>query len=125
MMSPRVAVLRQGDAAELGELTVADSFMTRLIGLIGRTELSRGEGMYFPSDTSIHMFFMRIMIDAVFVDGRPDSDEREIVSLRRLRPWISIVPYVRGARGVLELPSGTIERLDLSVGQRLRFIDRR
>ena len=56
------------------------------------------------------MFFMRFAIDAVFL-GKPGADgSRPVLSVhRRLRPWIGIVPLVRGAAGVLELPVGAID----------------
>jgi uncharacterized membrane protein (UPF0127 family) len=58
------------------------------------------------------MMFMRFPIDAVFL-GRPqdgDPSARPVVSVHRdLRAWTGLVPFVRGAHGVLELPVGTIE----------------
>jgi uncharacterized membrane protein (UPF0127 family) len=60
---------------------------------------------------------MRFPIDAVFV-GRPDRDgTRRVVAVRAgLRPWRGLVPYVRGAAAVLELPAGTVERTGTVVG---------
>ena len=57
------------------------------------------------------MMFMRFPIDAVFV-GRADparDGARAVVAVReRLPAWRRLVPLVRGAHGVLELPAGTI-----------------
>ena len=65
------------------------------------------------------MMFMRFPIDAVFV-GTPDAAEggaRRVVAVHRaLRTWIGLVPLVRGAHGVLELPVGTIDRTGTPVG---------
>ena len=58
------------------------------------------------------MMFMRFPIDAVFVGRarRPTARVRPVVSVHRgLRAWTGLVPLVRGAHGVLELPVGTIE----------------
>jgi uncharacterized membrane protein (UPF0127 family) len=59
------------------------------------------------------MMFMRFPIDAVFV-GRPDATvggARRVISVHPgLRAWIGLVPLIRGAHGVLELPVGTIAR---------------
>ncbi|MFL5649712.1 MAG: hypothetical protein ACJ777_00360, partial [Chloroflexota bacterium] len=42
---------------------------------------------------------------------------RRVLSVHRgLRAWIGIVPFVRGANSVLELPVGTIERTGTVVG---------
>ena len=55
------------------------------------------------------MMFMRFPIDAVFL-GKPDPGRggaRPVVSVHPgLRAWTGLVPLVRGARGVLELPVG-------------------
>jgi uncharacterized membrane protein (UPF0127 family) len=68
------------------------------------------------------MMFMRFPIDAVFV-GRPTDaggtagGGRPVISLHRgLRTWTGIVPLVRGAHGVLELPVGTIDASATQVG---------
>src|SRR3954454_11011538 len=46
---------------------VATNPLTRMRGLLGRGTLPSGEGMLFPHTGSIHMFFMRFAIDAVFL----------------------------------------------------------
>ncbi len=40
---------------------------------------------------------------------------------RRLRAWTGLVPLVRGAHGVLELPVGTIDASGTQVGDRIRI----
>ena len=65
------------------------------------------------------MMFMRFPIDAVFV-GRPDADGSRARSSSRpsgLRAWTGLVPLVRGAHGVLELPVGTIDASQTQVGR--------
>ena len=43
---------------------------------------------------------------------RPTTAVRPVVSVHPgLRAWTGLVPFVRGAHGVLELPVGTIERV--------------
>jgi uncharacterized membrane protein (UPF0127 family) len=98
------------------ELEIAGSFWARFRGLMGRPGLPDGRGLYLPGN-GIHMLFMRFPIDAVFV-GRPDRDgTRRVVAVRAgLRPWRGLVPYVRGAAAVLELPAGTVERTGTVVG---------
>ena len=65
------------------------------------------------------MMFMRFAIDAVFL-GKPDparDGARPVVSVHPgLRAWIGLIPLVRGASGVLELPVGTIARSATAVG---------
>jgi uncharacterized membrane protein (UPF0127 family) len=100
-------------------LESADGLWGRFMGLMGRASLAPGAGLWLPGTNGIHMMFMRFPIDAVFL-ARPDAAQggaQAVVSVHRgLRTWIGIVPLVRGAFGVLELPVGTIERTATAVG---------
>ena len=91
---------------------------------MGRSTLDEGTGLWLPDSNGIHMMFMKFPIDAVFM-GRPTADEplvRPVVSVRRdLRAWTGLVPFVRGAHGVLELPVGTIDASGTEVGDRIRL----
>lgn len=81
---------------------MAQSLRDRTVGLLGRSELSAGEGLWIERSPSIHMFFMRFAIDAVFVDG----EDRVVRVVESLQPW-RIVAWVRGAHDCLELPAGS------------------
>src|SRR3954447_8110889 len=81
-------------------LWLATSPLARMRGLLGRASLSPDQGMLFRPAGSIHMFFMRFAIDAVFCD-------RDLVVLdvvRGLRPWR--MASRRGAKVVIELAEG-------------------
>jgi uncharacterized membrane protein (UPF0127 family) len=56
----------------------------------------------------------------VFV-GKPDADgARPVLSIHpRLPAWRGLVPLVRGANGVLELPDGAIAASGTVVGDRI------
>jgi len=58
----------------------------------------------------------------VFV-SRPGSDgTRRVLSTHRaVRPWVGIVPFVRGAQGVLELPVGAIDASATAPGDSIRL----
>jgi hypothetical protein len=98
---------------------VAASLWRKFMGLMGRASLAPDAGLWLPDSNGIHMMFMRFPIDAVFLD-RPDAADgagRRVVSVHRsLRAWTGMVPLVRGAHGVLELPIGAIERTGTLVG---------
>jgi hypothetical protein len=102
-------------------LETADGLWARFIGLMGRASLEPDAGLWLPGN-GIHMMFMRFPIDAVFL-GKPDPEEgaaHHVVSVHRgLKAWTGLVPLVRGALGVLELPVGTIERSGTAVGDRI------
>ena len=101
-------------------LGVADSLWAKFMGLMGRPSLEPDAGLWLPDSNGIHMMFMRFPIDAVFVGRRDPGGSCQVVSVHRgLRTWIGLVPLVRGAHGVLELPVGTIDRTATEVGDTL------
>jgi uncharacterized membrane protein (UPF0127 family) len=98
-------------------LEIAESFGGRFMGLMGRAALPAGGGMWLRPGSSIHMLFMRIPIDAVFL-ARPGEDGgRRVVAVHgSLRPWTGVVWWARGADGCLELPAGTAATSGTVVG---------
>lgn len=100
MRLARVVNVTTGDTlAERAE--VAETFFDRFMGLQGRVTFPEGTGLILAPTSSIHMFFMRFPIDAVFVD----SDWRITKVGRNLRPW-TIGPFSPGALYCIELPAG-------------------
>ena len=102
--------------------------MGQVHGPDGPAVAGAGAGLWLPESNGIHMMFMRFPIDAVFV-GRPRPATRwraagPVAVHRGLRAWTGLVPLVRGAHGVLELPVGTIDatgdagRRPIAIGQR-------
>jgi uncharacterized membrane protein (UPF0127 family) len=92
------------------------------MGLMGRAALPQGDGLWLPSENGIHMLFMRFPIDVVFVASPSDGSDgrRRVLSIRRaLRPWRGVVWRIGGAKGVLELPVGTIEASGTAVGDEI------
>jgi uncharacterized membrane protein (UPF0127 family) len=92
---------------------LAETPLTRLRGLLGRAGLERGEGILLRPASSIHMWFMRFPIDAVFLD----SENRVLRIAGQLKPWR--MAGCRGAKAVVELPAGECERVGLRPGDRL------
>lgn len=96
---------------------IADCPLARMRGLLGRSELPAGEGILLLPAPMIHTAFMRFAIDAVFLDA-----ELRIVKLEPgMAPWHTA--GASGARAVLELAEGEIERRALAVGHRLATRD--
>jgi uncharacterized membrane protein (UPF0127 family) len=82
-------------------------------GLLGRSSLPEGEGILLRPAGSIHTFFMRFAIDAVFLD-----DNDVVIGIApELAPWRTAGR--RGAKAVLELTSGECARRGISPGDRL------
>jgi uncharacterized membrane protein (UPF0127 family) len=95
------------------------SFWAKFMGLMGRASLPSGNGLWLPGENGIHMLFMRFAIDVVFVtppDGGPEGRRRVLFVGKSVRPWRGVVWHVGGAKGVLELPAGTLEATGTAVG---------
>jgi uncharacterized protein len=82
-------------------------------GLLGRDQLERGEGLLLRPASSIHTFFMRFPIDAVWLD----RDLQVVGVTHDVAPWGTAAQ--RGAKAVLELPAGEAAALGLEAGERL------
>jgi uncharacterized membrane protein (UPF0127 family) len=110
----KVVELRDESGATVcARCAIADNPWTRFRGLLGRSGLDPDEGLLIRPAGSIHMFFMRFAIDAVFLD-------RELVVLRvvpDLQPGKTAA--CRGAKAVLELPAGAAARAGIREGARL------
>jgi uncharacterized protein len=97
--------------------TIADTPAARLRGLLGRKQLTPGEGILLESARSIHTAFMRFPIDAVFLNGN-----LEVVDVRpNLKAWRAA--GCRGAQSVLELAGGEADRRGVKVGDRLQLLE--
>ncbi len=98
---------RVGDGRVICERCVpAETFWTRFRGLMGRGSLPPDEGMVFRGAGSIHMFFMRFAIDAVFCD----RELRVVKVARGLKPWR--MAAARGASVVIELAAGVADGVE-------------
>jgi uncharacterized membrane protein (UPF0127 family) len=93
---------------------VADTFVTRLVGLLGRTTFEQGEGLWITPSSGVHTFGMSIPIDIVALD----QNLRVLQAAARTGPW-RIAGLGWSVSSVLELPAGQIERSRISVGDRL------
>ena len=104
------------------DIEVGAGFMAKFFGLMGRRSLPDGHGLWLPGENGIHMFFMRFPIDAIFVGRLATDGSRPVVAARTgLRPWTGLVPLIRGADGVLELPVGTVVRTATERGDSIRI----
>jgi uncharacterized membrane protein (UPF0127 family) len=112
-------VVWRGGRVVCERCTIADSPVSRMRGLLGRRDLEPDEGLLLRPAGSVHTFFMRFAIDAVFLDR-----ERRVVRVaEHIRPWRAA--GARGARAVLELRAGESARRGISVGDVLDVGDLR
>jgi len=81
----------------LSNLEKADSFMSRLKGLLGKESIESGFGLMIEPCNSIHCFFMKFPIDVAFV-GK-DNTVLKIIS--EMKPFTAS-PIIFGAKFVIE-----------------------
>jgi len=93
---------------------VADGFLSRLVGLIGHQPLTEGEGLLIVPCSSVHTCFMGFPIDVLYLD----ANLKVVGADCDLVPW-RIGRFYRGARYVLELPKGTVQSTQTTVGDHL------
>ena len=110
--------LENGSARTIvaARLRSADRVDQRFFGLMGKKRLPEGEALLIEPCGSIHCFFMRFAIDAVFVDR--DWTVRKVA--RGLKPW-RIAFGGRGAHAVIELAAGGADRVE--VGDKLARVE--
>jgi len=117
--APSVRNLSRGTVLA-ASLETADGLWGKFMGLMGRPSLDADAALWLPESNGIHMMFMRFPIDAVFVGRADAAGARTVISVHgHLPAWRGLVPLVRGAHGVLELPAGTIAASGTQVGDRL------
>ncbi len=90
---------------------LADTFFARARGLLGRQALGTGQGLIITRCNSIHMFFMKFPIDAVFVDR-----QGKVVGIVENIPPNRLSPVFWSADRVIELPPGTIQSTATTIG---------
>jgi uncharacterized membrane protein (UPF0127 family) len=95
-------------------VAVADTHATRAVGLLNRSGLNPGEGLWIVPSRGVHTMWMRFAIDVVALDDRGVV----IDSVATLKPWRIRLPR-RGTAGVLELPAGSLAATGTKVGHRI------
>lgn len=100
------------------EAKVADSYFTRLIGLLGKTRrwARLGKGLWIVPSRGVHTIGMLFPIDLIFL-----SKEKEVVHVEEhVRPF-RISKVSLKAMSVLELPPHTIYRSRTQVGDQMEI----
>ena len=94
----------------------AVGFWRRLKGLLGTRVLRPGDGLWISPCDCVHTLGMRYTLDVLFLD-----ESGIIVGCCGGLLPNRVSPRFRRARGVLELPAGTLVRTGTAPGDQLRF----
>lgn len=100
----------------LEDLQIADTFLTRFRGLMGKPSLPGNSGLMIKPCNSVHCFFMKFPIDVVFLD----KDNRVVHVAGNMKPR-TISPVVRRAKYVIEANAMKFSG-DVVVGDRLEIV---
>jgi uncharacterized membrane protein (UPF0127 family) len=93
---------------------VADTLVTRVVGLLRDRDLAEGDGLWIRPCNSIHSIAMKFVFDAIFLD----RDLKVVHLMPAMKPW-RISPIKTAAHTVLELPAGAIARSGTQLGDQL------
>jgi len=94
-------------------IIVADTFLKRFKGLMGKQDFKDGLLFKNLTDSSIHTMFMRFEIDVYFIDKN-----KIIYDKVSLKPWKFYRPE-KQAKYILETKK---DKLKLKIGDRLDYI---
>ena len=97
------------------KVLVANSFFSRLVGLLNRSSLEPSEGMFFYKAPAIHTIGMRFPIDILFLDA-----SRCVAKvLQQVKPN-RILPYIK-SQYTIELTAGQSEEKKIRTGEMLHW----
>jgi hypothetical protein len=100
------------------EALLADSYLTRLVGLLGKTRrwAQLGRGLWIVPSRGVHTIGMLFPIDLIFL-----GKDKEVVYVEEyVRPF-RISKVLLKATSVLELPPHTIYRSGTKIGDQLEI----
>ncbi|MDP3042652.1 MAG: DUF192 domain-containing protein [Candidatus Omnitrophota bacterium] len=110
-------IINQSNSAVLADRArVADTFYKRLVGLLNRNSLEKGEALILKPCSSIHTLFMRFPIDVLFLD----KNGKVIGLLSVFRPF-RFSPVYFGASLAIELLAGTIQLTQTKLGNIIKI----
>jgi uncharacterized membrane protein (UPF0127 family) len=102
------------------KIEVASTSLRRIVGLLGRSKLDAGEGLWIRPSSGVHTFGMSFPIDVIALN----ADLRVVKLWSVLRPHrLTTVSW--SVKSVLELPAGKITESRIEVGNLLQIKDSR
>lgn len=110
-----VRVVNATRGTVLGErVRVAETGLSRIVGLLGERELPRGDGLLIVPSQGVHTWGMLFPIDIVVLDRGWN-----VLALRPRMRAFRMTRLFWKAAAVLELPSGMLDSTATAVGDML------
>ncbi len=108
-------VVNQTKQTSLGnKIERANTFFTRLKGLLGCKGLAEGEGLLLEPCQSVHGLGMSFSCEIIYLDK-----ENRVIHLQTLSPG-KLGPFQRKSTRILEVPIGTISYSATDIGDLLK-----
>src|SRR5437899_12671659 len=97
-------------------IRVAETGLTRMVGLLGERGLQPGDGLLIVPSQGVHTWGMLFPIDVAVLDG-----DWNVMAVRRRMRQFRLTRVFWKAAAVLELPPGTLEATSTQIGDALAF----
>jgi len=100
MKSGQIRNLRTGKIVA-DQVFIAESFWTRFCGLLGRSFLAPGQGLWLQPCQQVHMLGMKFPLSIWYLD----KTGHVCALIDDLQPW-KISPSIKNAISIIEFPVG-------------------
>jgi uncharacterized membrane protein (UPF0127 family) len=97
-------------------IRVAETGLSRIVGLLGERELLPGDGLLIVPSQGVHTVGMLFPIDVVFLDG-----QWNVIGIKRDMGPFQLSRIFWKAAAVLELRPGIVDSTSTVVGDTLEF----
>jgi len=98
------------------DVRTAYSFFNRLCGLMFTKSFCLGDALHIKPCRSIHTFFMNYPIDVLYLD-----EQNVVIGMDEQIPPYKIGTFHKKAQSVVELPAGSVKRLNIQLNHCLFF----
>jgi len=105
------------DIALGSNIKLANTFWSRLKGLMFQDSFGEHDGIYFTWSKSVHNCFVKFPIDVIFIS----KDYKIVKIIRSFKPWRFTRIYLTASH-VIELPENTVTD-SFNVGDQLEVVD--
>lgn len=89
------------------DIKIADNFLLRLKGLLGKKKIEKNEGLLLMNCPNVHCFFMKFAIDVIYL-----SDSMTVLYKETIEPW-KVGKIVKKTSHILELPKDRAESITI------------
>ncbi|MFH1191188.1 MAG: DUF192 domain-containing protein [Candidatus Omnitrophota bacterium] len=98
------------------KVKLANTFWSRLVGLLNRSSLEKGEALVLKPSYAIHTLFMRFSIDALFLD----KNSNVVGIIHAIKPF-RFSPAYFGGQLTIEFPEKTLQTTQTQLGDVIKI----